>query len=165
MKKSIVVISAVLFLAGCSDKTESNSINQDMEGNQETIVSEEVHQSEKQIYLDKLNAIEEKNIEFEKVIQKAEAPTPELQIAAEKIFTSWDDILNEVYGVLKKNLSESEMADLKNEQLQWIELRDQTADNAAADYLNTTSYGIYLSQSLAKTTKDRVYELVNQYIE
>ncbi len=77
----------------------------------------------------------------------------------------WDDMLNEIYSLLKTQLTESEMKELKSKQLAWIEYRDKTAENeanaAGGGSLTTVDY----NSTLATLTKERCYELVNTYLE
>lgn len=77
----------------------------------------------------------------------------------------WDGVLNDIYAVLKTQLSESEMSNLKNEQLKWIETRDATAqakyDEEGGGSLST----IVQVETLFMLTKERCYELVNEYME
>ena len=40
----------------------------------------------------------------------------------------WDDMLNEIYALLKVQLTESEMKELKNKQINQIKYRDKTAE-------------------------------------
>ena len=40
-------------------------------------------------------------------------------------------MLNEIYALLKVQLTESEMKELKSKQLNWVKYRDKTAENEA----------------------------------
>lgn len=77
----------------------------------------------------------------------------------------WDDALNEIYGVLKTQLSESEMNHVRNEQRQWITDRD-TAAQAAYDGGGGGSWAeIAQVDVFGRLTKERCYELVNSYMK
>ncbi|WP_406686191.1 lysozyme inhibitor LprI family protein, partial [Rossellomorea vietnamensis] len=77
----------------------------------------------------------------------------------------WDGVLNEIYGVLKTILSEAEMNDLKNEQRQWIKDRDEKVE-AMPGYEEAGSLGrAEKVEAKFQITKERCYELVNNYME
>ena len=80
-------------------------------------------------------------------------------------YQAWDDMLNEIYALLKTQLSSSEMKALKNEEINWIHYRDKTAENTAYVYEGGSDYSAVYNNSLATTTKDRCYELVNNYMK
>ena len=80
-------------------------------------------------------------------------------------YQAWDDMLNEIYSLLKTQLSSSEMKALKNEEINWINYRDKTAENDARDFDGGSNYSVVYNGSLATTTKDRCYELVNNYMK
>ena len=80
-------------------------------------------------------------------------------------YQAWDDMLNEIYALLKTQLSSSEMKALKNEEINWINYRDKTAENDARDFEGGSNYSVVYNGSLATTTKDRCYELVNNYMK
>ena len=73
-------------------------------------------------------------------------------------------MLNKIYSLLKTQLTESEMKELKIEQLSWIEYRDTTANNEADEQGRGSSSGLVYNSSLARLTKERCYELVNTYM-
>jgi len=80
-------------------------------------------------------------------------------------YKAWDDLLNEIYGVLKTQLSSSEMSKLQADQRQWIKSRD-----AAAQKTFDEEGGGILSQAeqvrtLWEVTKDRCYFLINNYMK
>lgn len=79
-------------------------------------------------------------------------------------FERWDNALNEIYGVLKTELSSSQMAKLKQEQLKWITYRDNEAQKAYDDWGGGSYAPIMLMDTKIELTKERCYELVNQYM-
>ena len=78
--------------------------------------------------------------------------------------TKWDDLLNSIYGVLKTQLSESEMNSLRNKQKAWIKYRDSEADKAFSEYEGGTMAPLEATSVNAELTRQRCYELVNQYM-
>lgn len=80
-------------------------------------------------------------------------------------YAQWDALLNDLYGTLKTKLSASDFNRLRNYQRQWINDRDATADQASTDAESMDSYTPKVSHamSLAEVTKERCYELLNDY--
>ena len=77
----------------------------------------------------------------------------------------WDNMLNEIYSLLKTQLTESEMKELKSKQISWIEYRDRTANNESNESGGGSLSGVVYNSSLARLTKERCYELVNTYMK
>ncbi|WP_281526479.1 lysozyme inhibitor LprI family protein [Intestinibacter bartlettii] len=77
----------------------------------------------------------------------------------------WDDALNEIYGVLKTQLSTSEMDALRTKQRAWIKYRNNTAESEAAEFGNGTMADLAYVSTTASLTKERCYELVNIYMK
>lgn len=77
----------------------------------------------------------------------------------------WDDALNEIYGVLKTQLSTSEMDALRTKQRAWITYRDNTAESESAEFKGGTMEGLVYVSTRASLTKERCYELVNIYMK
>jgi len=65
--------------------------------------------------------------------------TSELIEAESERYDRWDDALNEIYGVLKTQLSESEMNVLREKQRSWIACRDRTANAEGAKFAGGSS--------------------------
>lgn len=80
-----------------------------------------------------------------------------------KIYETWDKELNEIYSLLKDRLSESEMNKLTDEQITWISYRDETAQNLADGEAEQYKEG-RLNFELGRLTKERCYELINNYL-
>lgn len=117
-------------------------------------------QNEKYEYIQKLDSIEN---EVNGIVY--DGSMAEMKEQSSKVLKKWDDELNEIYGVLKSQLSSDEMASLKEEQLQWIASRDAIAEKEAHEYEGGTMEGLQYTETLARTTKDRCYELVNTYMK
>lgn len=124
---------------------------------------ETVKHSYKNEYINKLNSTEEGMSDLDYLYQKG--TTGDMGLAEATKLKRWDDMLNEIYSLLKTQLTESEMNELKNKQLSWIEYRDKTAENEASENIGGTLYSVVYNGSLAKLTKERCYELVNTYMK
>lgn len=81
----------------------------------------------------------------------------------EKRYQKWDDMLNKIYGVLKDSLSGAEMAALTQEQRDWIVYRDTKAEKGT-DQLGGGWQRLQHMINLGDLTKDRCYELVEEYL-
>lgn len=129
----------------------------------EAINNELLVYSYKNEYINKLNSVEEGMSDLDYLYENG--ITVELIEAEETKLKRWDDMLNEIYSLLKIQLTESEMKELKSKQLSWIEYRDTTANNEASEEGGGSLSTIVYYSSLARLTKERCYELVNTYME
>ncbi|WP_187355509.1 lysozyme inhibitor LprI family protein [Paenibacillus tengchongensis] len=116
----------------------------------------------KQEYLDKLNAVEAGLSDLQDL--RAGSTASMIEAAGEE-YARWDEALNQIYAELKRRLPESEMAELKEKQLDWITYRDHTAEEAALKFEGGTMQPLEHASVLAGVTKDRCYELVEMYME
>lgn len=89
----------------------------------------------------------------------------EMNEAKSKILNKWDAALNEIYGVLKKQLSADEMSSLKVEQRNWIKQRDQKAKDESSVFTGGTMEATIYVSTQAQLTKERCYELVQKYMK
>jgi uncharacterized protein YecT (DUF1311 family) len=185
MKKSIEIIILVLALSliGCqgsvtkSESTEpSKRVIDDSSKAQEEVNKNDQEktniktdqsnnkrneESKKQEYKTKLDNIE---LGFED-FDNTEKTTKDMRDHANERYKQWDDALNEIYGVLKRQLSASDMKNLQNEEIQWIKNRDSKASEASSKAKGGTLEPVLYVGSLAQSTKERCYELVDKYIK
>ena len=89
----------------------------------------------------------------------------EMLEAEEETYKRWDDALNEIYDVLEEQLPGDEMEDLKAEQQDWITEKETAAEDAASGEEEESMQDIVSYQTLSQYTKDRCYELVENYME
>lgn len=166
-----IVVLSTLFLVGCTpgvnekedqtnkEETQSNSSDCTENGDNNTDIN-----STKQIYLEKLTKLESDLIESLK--EKYASPkTQDMIDAANKEYTEWDNMLNEIYTELEKHLSKEDMDQLRDSELNWIEERDKKAQEAQDEYNYGTIAPLSRIKSLANNTKSRCYKLVNQYMK
>ena len=118
------------------------------------------NRNQKDQYLEKLN-----RIEYEVSQINYGETTLQMQEASSKVLKKWDDALNEIYDVLKTQLSSSEMESLRKEQREWIKIRDARAEQSASEFEGGTMYGLVYTETLGTETKQRCYELVNIYMK
>ncbi|MGM0751702.1 MAG: lysozyme inhibitor LprI family protein [Bacillota bacterium] len=79
-------------------------------------------------------------------------------------YEKYDGALNEIYALLEKELSPEVMKELKAEQLRWIEQKEEKAEKERLKYEGGTFENVAWYISLYESTKDRCYELVNEYM-
>lgn len=121
-----------------------------------------VQESKKQIYKKKLDDIQAGLKDLEDLYA---GNTIEMKSAASQEYERWDKALNEIYGVLKQQLSSDDMNKLKEEQIKWISDRDSKAKKDSLEYEGGTAEQLIYTSSLAQTTKERCYELVEKYMK
>jgi len=113
-------------------------------------------------YFQKLHQIEASLSDLEYLTK--DGVTSELIEAESERYERWDDALNEIYGVLKTQLSESEMNVLWEKQRSWIAYRDRTANAEGAEFAGGSVEPLAYIVTMATLTEDRCYELVEWYI-
>ena len=143
------------------NKKENNKNEDNKTDNNKPSEKEDSHTPGlKSKYLKKLSLIQSQvdNIDYGDT-------TYEMKYASSQVLKLWDDALNEIYGVLKSRLSSSEMNSLRQKQRAWISYRNKAADKEAAEYEGGTMEGLIRSEVLGSLTKERYYEIVNQYLK
>jgi uncharacterized protein YecT (DUF1311 family) len=117
--------------------------------------------TQKQEYKEKLDKIQ---LGFDGFNYDA-APTNDMFQEVCKEHKEWDYKLNNIYGILKVQLSTSDMKKLQNEEIQWIKDRDAKAKKDAAEMAGGSMEKVLYEGSLAKSTRERCYELVDKYMK
>lgn len=120
--------------------------------------------SKKEEYIQLLDNIERGLSDLDPIIETG--VTSDIHEAASITYGRWDDALNDIYSVLKQQLNEKEMSNLKKEQRQWIIERNRTAEKAGKDCCEGGSWEpVTVVDVAAQLTKERCYELVEKYIK
>jgi len=117
----------------------------------------------KEKYLKQLNDIDNSLSDLNN--QYNSGTQTEMHEAKSEILSKWDNALNEIYGVLKKQLSADEMSSLKEEQRNWIKKRDQKAKEESSVFTGGTMEATIYVATQAQLTKERCYELVQKYMK
>lgn len=136
--------------------------------NEEALTNEpaEVNQEEastslKEKYLQQLDDTKKEAEELE--------PTDSSTYALKKVendrWELWDELLNEIYGVIKEQLSAEEMDQLREEQRNWIKFRDDSALEASHKFKGGTQEHLEYVAVLANLTEERCYELVEEFMK
>lgn len=119
-------------------------------------------ESKKQEYKAKLDNIE---IGLKSLKEKEGGTTLDMREAAGERYKQWDAALNEIYNVLKGQLSSSDMKKLQSEEIQWISNRDAKAKKESLEVKGGTMEPLVYTSSVQDTTKNRCYELIEKYMK
>jgi len=111
-------------------------------------------------YLEKLNEMEEAD-------RYAEVGTTiaDLEEQEAERYEKWDQELNKIYDLLTVQLRPEEMDDLREEQRDWIDYRDETAKESSLEYEGGSTEALEYVATQATLTRERCYLLVSQYME
>lgn len=152
-----------------SNEDENNNVQDntsldkkdDVEESNEPV--EEESESKVKDYLDRYTKLEQEL--KESLEEKYNGTTLDMREASSIEYTSWDGLLNEVYGVLEKQLYKEEMDKLRVEQIEWLTIRDSKAEESAKEFEGGTMEPLAYTSSLAESTKERCYELISNYMK
>lgn len=150
-----------------SDGKVGNDDKKPAEGQKEESEKEDKGEEKslsKEEYVKKLNDAEKTIVDLDKKMEAATTQADMNQIQDE-IFQVWDGVLNEIYGALKKQLPEAKMSKLKDEQGKWITHRDEVAKEESSEYEGGTMETLQYLITQTRLTKERSYELVNNYMK
>ncbi|TMU87185.1 DUF1311 domain-containing protein [Bacillus sp. BHET2] len=167
-------------IAASTDDTaaESTSASEDKENNQSNEASIENSSQESPEQVHSVTKIEGRKTEFlEKLdnVQKEMDAMPYKKDSDKGVtnamkdyygvsYEKYDDALNEIYALLKQELSPDVMEELKTQQVKWIEQKEGKAEKERLKYEGGTFENVAWYISLYESTKDRCYELVNEYM-
>ncbi|RHW43396.1 DUF1311 domain-containing protein [Neobacillus notoginsengisoli] len=137
------------------------STNSNDRGSQKaTNLGGKTSESMKDDYLKKLNEMEEsdKNVEAKTIMAEMEEQEAER-------YKAWDEELNKIYSVLREQLSTEQMEQVRIEQQNWIEYRDESAKKASLKYKGGSTESLEYVATQASLTRERCYELVAKYMK
>ncbi|WP_428912359.1 lysozyme inhibitor LprI family protein [Niallia sp. Krafla_26] len=151
------------------DTIETNKQHENQKEYQATKVPEKekepasthTEESLKEDYLTKLNNAK-KEVED---LEATDSSTFALKKVENDRWEIWDGWLNDIYGVLQKQLPPDEMEALRNEQRNWIKNRDDRALEASLKFKGGTQEHLEYVSVLANLTEERCYELVEKYMK
>lgn len=105
--------------------------------------------------------------DFTKKLQDNLLSTAETVTISENRFNAWDKLLNDIWAVLLEELPKDEMSALTDKQLEWIAAKESNSAQMKkireGAHINFIMIDVYISE--AETTKNRCYELVNNYMK
>ena len=82
----------------------------------------------------------------------------EMNEKSQELYVLWDNALNNLWGELQKHLPEEDFSKLLDEQLVWIEEKEQTVADAGKEFEGGSIYSMIVNGEAAKITEERVYE-------
>lgn len=106
--------------------------------------------------------------EIENTIQNLENSgsantTDAMREAVAHEYRLWDAELNQIYQAIMAVLPDEEADTLRGRERRWIRERDTAAKQAAERYKGGTMENVEYTASLANSTRDRAYELLDLY--
>ena len=117
--------------------------------------------SQRQRYLNYLGSIEAGLSDLDYLYDGKDS---NLKKAEHEKFRRWDNALNEIYRVIQAQLSKSEANKLTQEELKWIEYKENTSKQEGLQFEGGTLQPIQEVMTSIRITKQRCYELVNKYM-
>ena len=109
---------------------------------------------------DRLQTVEEQIAAQE---EAADSNPASRYMAAEYAWNLWDGELNLIYSHIRSHMSEEEAEDLKREEVAWLKERDLAAEQAYVQNDTPPKQSIQYITISAQKTRERCYELLEQY--
>ncbi|WP_335870590.1 lysozyme inhibitor LprI family protein [Bacillus sp. 2205SS5-2] len=145
-----------------TDNTDPDTINKEnTDTNEEGSSTNSTEASLKKEYIEKLNDTKKETEELE----ATDSSTYALKKVENDRWDIWDELLNEIYVVLEGRLPSEEMDQLREEQRNWLEYRDDSALEASQKYKGGTQEHLEYVTVLANLTERRCHELVADYMK
>ena len=94
-----------------------------------------------------------------KLAEDATLTQSDMNALSQEIYIIWDDLLNELWGLLKENLDQKTMDKLLQEQRTWIADKEAEVKQAGAEFAGGSMAALAANQKAAELTKERVYVL------
>lgn len=111
---------------------------------------------------DRLQTVEEQIAAQEAAVDSNPASR---YMAAEYAWNLWDGELNLIYSHIRSHMSEEEAEDLKREEVAWLKERDLAAEQAYVQNDTPPKQSIQYITISAQKTRERCYELLEQYAD
>jgi len=113
-------------------------------------------------FISELNQIEEKQAAGA-IVWEVGSDTEIINFSKQEL-KIWDDKLNEIYGILKEELTQDDFYKLRDTQREWIKTRDKIAEEAIEDFIGGSWEVAVYESVLAEETRKRCYWLVQNYM-
>lgn len=111
---------------------------------------------------DRLQTVEEQIAAQE---EAADSNPASRYMAAEYAWNLWDGELNLIYSHIRSHMSEEEAENLKREEVAWLKERDLAAEQAYVQNDTPPKQSIQYITISAQKTRERCYELLEQYAD
>lgn len=153
-------VAAAAPQAGASPRAEMDEVISPLTGSK-SVGGNETHSYTQEDYERKL---EELDARIQKMRDSGVEPnTDSYKNMAEYEYRIWDGELNLIYGDIIKAMTQEEADELRAEEREWLKQRDVTARKAISRYNGGTVESLEYTASLASTTRNRAYELLDTY--
>ncbi|NBI08329.1 lysozyme inhibitor LprI family protein [Senegalia massiliensis] len=165
----IVITLSIMTLVACRGDNEENknstsdiNQNQQVEDNIKNTVTKV--KGRRKEFIERLDNIQEELNALPEKKDSDKGSTNAMKSYYGKAYEMYDEELNDIYALLKQELSPEVMENLKAEQLKWIKEKEEKANKEMKKYEGGTFELVSNYVSLYESTKERCYELVNQYM-
>lgn len=150
--------------AAQKETMQESTAQEEVTGTEESTVQDEVTTKESDVVKRDVQAMLTETEEQEAILwKKYEAiasPTQmDMNINSGEIYKVWDDALNELWQVLKKELDEKTMVELLQEQRSWIKEKEAALQQIAEEIGGGSITPLVCNSEATDRTKRRVYEL------
>ena len=102
-------------------------------------------------------SLEAQAADIKAALEQAQSQS-EMNQKAHELYVLWDDALNELWGKLQDSLPEDEFDELLDEQIQWIEDKENAVEEAGKEVEGGSMYPLITNTKAADITEERVYE-------
>lgn len=106
---------------------------------------------------DYMASLEAQAADIKAALEQAQSQS-EMNQKAHELYVLWDDALNELWGKLQDSLPEDEFDELLDEQIQWIEDKENAVEEAGKEVEGGSMYPLITNSEAAEITEERVYE-------
>lgn len=116
----------------------------------------------KSVYFGKLEDAKAKTEEMDANLD--DSSTAAMKEFEGELYSIWDGLLNEIYGVLEEQLAPENMEALRVKQREWITFRDTKAKEGSLKYQRGSLASLEYVSLQTKLTMVRCFDLVAQYM-
>lgn len=147
-----------------SASSESETVKSPLEtaaakGETSPFGDEETSYTSEELY-ERLEAVKQQAAQYQAA---ADTGQTSLYMAAEYEWNLWDRELNLIYSCIQSHMSEAEAEELKKEEVEWLKERDLAAERAYVNNSSPPEQSAEYVRISAKKTKERCYELLEDY--
>lgn len=108
---------------------------------------------------DYLALVEEQSNLLKAALQQDTLKQSEMNMLSQQLYELWDGVLNDLWSKLQSSLPDEAFDKLLDEQIQWIEDKEDAIEEAGKDFEGGSLYPLITNGEAAAITEARVYEL------
>ena len=148
---------------------QSNDIKEDTSKDESSNIDQNSALDElkkgKKVYSDKLNIADKEYEQIQYQLQTdANLSQGAMNGLAGKQYKIYDDVLNEMYQYLRRNLPNERAEELKQAQINWIEYKEKSIEESWPQKQGSMG-PLVMNGTGATLTKERCYEILNTYFD